>query len=480
MKKLIITVVALFCITVGNSQTLGEEFPSLNSSLRIMWSKSVKHPVKGEMGVIDKFPISDKFPYSMEKENGLHYYGNDIFGTLYTNDGMEITGFFDSLNLELGNGGVFFMNNTKTSKCFWVTILNQKIISMSPTTLDQKPDLESITAQTKAIKYKWKINRLNSVDKTNAGINKLYHKYKMTYYSDVVEVNSHPESVINGYGIQITPISNPFYNDGVFVKCGVFKDGKLNGQGFIAKLRYSFTYPWEKYSKKSVFLSRIKWDIQAGIFLNDEFKEGREFVTTDYHWINSKDDIFTNLRIPNFEYMSFDNRPLIDFGIPVTISWIEENKIIFSEELGRELTVKSVNKELGLVTVWTDKVGLTHTFDVEKDRLFYRRKTTNRKEMICPKTVSKPVYRDYKDVLFTYADGGSSNSYTVKGLYYDKKITNTTTTYKEFAVTKSVIDHYESVTCPVCKGTGEMIMKENSYNWERIRMKNMDYKPESN
>ena len=137
------------------------------------------------------------------------------------------------------------------------------------------------------------------------------------------------------------------------------------------------------------------------------------------------------------------------------MSKIRVGNQIYSEKLKRVLQVMAIDTKNGTITTPTDIPGKQHTFHITKDQIYFHVPAYKNYTYQCNKTVLKPFYKEKKELLYYEAGENKINSYTVKGVYYDKKVTTITSTQgKPVYATKYVIDGYENVPCPKCNGEG--------------------------
>ncbi len=421
-----------------------------------------EHPEGGTMQFETISPMVGAPPNYQTYENGNSYLGYQYVGTLFTTNQLQITGFFGSLNSERGFGGVFFVENTSTQKCSWITVLNQKIIAVKEANCDEKPDIHKLNDEIVALEYKWVKENISKKDKETIGIDEEDMKLKLWFSENYLEVSSSKEPVLDGYHFKISYENNIIYNDVLLITCGTYKNGKLEGMGFKARIESSLNNKAMGPSTRDLAFVRGKWDLEAGHFENGTFKKGRKFKTQNYYFFKTV-DIYSDPGIANFEYM--DKGYNVNNEDTVSMSKIRVGNQIYSEKLKRMLQVMAIDTKNGTITTPTDIPGKQHTFDIKKDQLYFHVPAYKSYTYPCNKTVIKPFYKEKKELLYYEAGDNKISSYTVKGVYYDKRVTTITTTQgKPVYATKYVIDGYENVPCPKCNGEGfTTVTKDQGY-----------------
>lgn len=421
-----------------------------------------EHPEGGTMQLKPISPMVGAPPNYHTYKNGNSYLGYQYVGTLFTTNQLQITGFFGSLNSDRGFGGVFFVENTSTHKCSWITVLNQKIIAVKEANCDEKPDIHKLNEEIVASEYKWVKENISKKEKEIIGIDEEDMKLKLWFSEDYLEVSSSKEPVLNGYHFNISRENNVIYNDVLLVTCGTYKNGKLEGMGFKARIDFSLNKKAMGPSTTTLAFVRGKWDLEAGHFENGTFKKGRKFNTLNYYFFKTV-DIYSDPGIANFEYI--DKGYNVNNEDTVSMSKIRVGNQIYSEKLKRVLQVIAIDTKNGTITTPTDIPGKHHTFHITKDQIYFHVPAYKNYTYQCNKTVLKPFYKEKKELLYYEAGENKISSYTVKGAYYDKRVTTIISTQgKPVYATKYVIDGYENVPCPKCNGEGfTTVTKDQGY-----------------
>lgn len=409
-----------------------------------------EHPYAGTM-IFDRVSPKKGYPPNYEAyENGDSYLGYQHVGTLFTNDGLEITGFFTSLEYDCGNGGVFFVENRLTGSCSWITVVNKKIILVAQATCEELPDIHAINNEMTSLDYTWKIDKLSKEDKRNLGFTGDDLKGKLGFKKEVVEVNSSSNEMLNGYHFKMTPTKNVFPNDGLTITCGVYKNGVLNGMGFKTAIDCK-NGKYATYSGNEIAgLFNATWNMQAGLFENGVLKEGRDFITKN-SYNRSTEDIFTPSGIENYEYVGIYSNSVNTETVKITN--VRVGSSIYPKQLRRFLKVLSIDHKTGDIVVPTDVEGVTHTFNILKDDVLFSIKSYKPVTKSCETARQKPIYKERKVLLYYSSAIEKTNLQTKKGVYYNKEF-KTTTYYDAIYSKKFDIVGYETVVCPICSGRG--------------------------
>ncbi len=432
------------------------------------YASSRKHPYAGVIQQFTVSPMTGAPPNYHTYKNGNSYLGYQYIGTLYTTDHLQITGLFATLEYAKGNGGVFFVENTISGQCSWITVVNRKIIALKNADISEKPDIHKLNKEMVAQEYRWVIYDLSKKDKKTLGVDPEDMKLDLTLGIDYIEISSSNDPVLNGYHFKITPITNSFLNDGLMITCGNYINGKLEGMGFSTRIDRATNKAAMGPSTRSMVYMYGKWDMQAGHFVNNSYITGTQFKTSNYYH-SENGDIFTRTGIPYFEYI---NKPYnVRDDESLSIAKITVGKSIYVYELGRYLVITAVDHNKGTITTNTDVVGKPHTFEVNKNKLYFYVPSYKPYTYQCDKTVQKPIYK-HKQVLLYHEFGDiKTSSYTVKGVYVDKKVTTTTVTQgKPVYGTKSEVERYETVPCPKCAGRGYLTATKDEGQLVRVKL----------
>uniref|UniRef100_UPI00404AFA88 hypothetical protein n=1 Tax=Flavobacterium sp. TaxID=239 RepID=UPI00404AFA88 len=443
-----------------------DKYGTLTRSYSSTYASTIDHPDTGIMRFKTISPAIGAPPNFHTYEDGNSYLGYQYVGTLFTVDNLEITGFFASLKYERGNGGVFFVENTLNNNCSWITVLNYEIIAVTAANCDEKPNIHELNKEIVSKEYQWKIPKISENDKAILGIDKDAKKYKIWFSEDYLEIESSKESNLNGYHFSMKPVNNTIYNDGLLITCGTYKDGKLDGMGFKAHIDFKTNISAMGPSTTKLGFVSGRWDMEAGYFENNNFSNGRKFSNKNYYYFKNVDN-FSEIKIPNFEYKGPGNN--VSDAENVSIQKIRVNSQIYSRELKRKLKVIALDNINGTITTETDIEGKLHTFDIQKDLIYFYVPVYKDYTYQCYTTVKKPFYKEIKTLLYYKAGESKTSSYTVTGVYYDKKVTKKSyTPGAPVYGTKYVIDRYDYVTCPKCSGKGFTTVTKNQGHFARV------------
>lgn len=384
-------------------------------------------------------------PYYHTQPNGETYLGYPLVGTITTLTGYSLTGFTITLEPKYGNGGVFFLENLETKQTFWATILGGHITALKPATLDEKPDIHQLEYALNATEEDWTGLNISDQLKEKMGLDK---KHSSGVGQTSLNVTSKNISNFTGYGISLITSDNKSYFDHVELKVGLFKNGILEGNGVSASIDYGYGAPWQAATE----ILNAKWNLNSGMFKNGSFAEGRKINIPNSIYLGF--DIASPLPFEGFYYKEIERKAkLSDYSMK--ISEVDKGLIAYLPSLERKVTIQSIDIPKGTITIFTDTPNVLATIDITKEPFYAWKRTATPYKESCNKYIKEPVYRQEDVYLYTTVGSTKSSSYTVTGVYYDKKVTTTTTTAGVPVYGKrGVLDHYKDVICYKCKGTG--------------------------
>ncbi|PRP66378.1 hypothetical protein [Nonlabens agnitus] len=446
---------------------------SLYRQLTYYYGKQEPHPIFGEKSPGMVTPVPGYTPNYQTYPNGVSYMGYQHVGTLYTSEGWEITGFMTSLRKRFGNGGVFFIANRATNLCYWATLLNYKIISIQPADCTEKPDIQELNENWDVNQYNWDVDAFSKSKVTEEAKQAFMvpdeHWYKKWYFSlEVLEANAQREIPKDGYHVKVFPVTNRLGEDGSMVEIGMYKNGKLHGQGFTARIDYyPGVYNVTRSSKSGeILFLNARWDLMAGTFENGNFKQGRKFSTENAYSFDK--DIFTEPAYDNYDFVGNKENSLVT-GATIGINEVSMKHYVYIKSLKRVLSPISVDKAKGVITVQTDRPGTTQDFIIADGDIYAWDTRMNSYKEACPTVKRVPVYREKKVLLYTLPGEVKRTEYRV-AMMSGTKVNSSyyVAPGKEVYGTKSEVDHYETQTCPICKGTGVLYKSKQSGGYAKV------------
>lgn len=374
-----------------------------------------KHPKYGSH-YVHYVPAKNPSYYTPITDKNDSYYGYDHVGSYYNYEkDLELTGFFYPTKKMMANASVLFMEDKMAKKYYWAVIIDNEVKFKTEARADEKPDVLQLKKQTDF----------------------------EVYSQDIATLVSHNIKTLNGYGVNMVPQDNKKPGDGIFLEVGQFKNGKLHGVGYRTKMMKDGGY-------------HGLWDVDADYGL---FENGQP-VTTKHIFANkvkNDNNIWDVVPIEGFSYMGDKavKGELYSDYYKVKTDKLKAGDEVYIESIKRTAKIKSVNNTGKYITVFTDDPKTQARLDINSGKIYVKNTFMGKNYQGCDPTVRVPVYKEEQQ--FAYTDPGkfTSNTYTVKGVYYDKVVTQSSYTPARNVYKKvRYIDGYTEKTCPICNGTG--------------------------
>ena len=154
----------------------------------------------------------------------------------------------------------------------------------------------------------------------------------------------------------------------------------------------------------------------------------------------------------------------------IKLNQLKARDEIYIEKINRVAKIKSINSQDNSITVFTDNPNIFTKLDKNSGPIYVNETFQANDYASCPKTIKVPVYAEKNETYFVPAEY-KSNSYVVKGVYYDKHVT--TSSYKPAEVASKKVRYIEKHVdnvCPRCNGTGYVANGEINKNyWKNIQ-----------
>ena len=359
--------------------------------------------------------VSSKNPsyYAPANNENDRYYGYDHTGSYYNyeND-LELTGFIYPTKKDVTNGSVLFMEDKKTQENYWVVIIDKEIKFKTKAHANEKPDILQLKRQTDFEVYSYNIATLVS----------------------------HGIDTLNGYGVHMIPQDNNKLSDGTFLEVGHFKNGKLHGIGYRTKIvRYHSGY-------------RYDVDAYYGLFENGNPKNTKHIFGNS---VTKHENIWDVMPIEGFSHKG--RRALTGrkkYGFETKINELKVGDIVYIESINRTAKIKSVNNTQKYITVFSDNPNIQAKITTN-EKVYVKHDYVADNNQSCEKTIRVPIYKETKKHVYTIPAKYTNDSYTVKGVYYNKHVYESNyipaqKVYKEIRY----VDGYTKQVCPICNGTG--------------------------
>lgn len=376
------------------------------------------------------FPTEREQLMDWRSDNKAYCYGYSHLGTFINNVfGYSITGFLLPTTFELGNGSVVFLEDEVNKKNYWAVILDQEIKFTIEAKATEKPNIVELNEQTDVEVYK-------------------PHLAKMV---------SKNIKTLNGYGINLIPQDNIKAGDGIFMEVGFFKNGKLHGIGYRTKM----------FTTNDRYGDLISIDASYGMFENGQ-PVNVKYIKAN----NEKTDknFWDAIPFDGFNYLGEKSKDLFSSFSNIKLNQLKTSDEIFIEKINRVAKIKSINPQDNSITVFTDNPNIFTKLDKNSGPIYVNETFRANDYASCPKTIKVPIYAEKNETYFVPAEY-KSNSYVVKGVYYDKHVT--TSSYKPAEVASKKVRYIEKHVdnvCPRCNGTGYVTNGEINKNyWKNIQ-----------
>ncbi len=419
-------------------------------------------------------PLATK-PSVIPLDNGDYYVGYLHVGTYYSHLGFNFTGFMLPILKEYGNGSVLFMEDVSKGEYYWATIVDGVVESKIPATKDQKPDVQALKNS-----YDFEAMYLEELPKGH----KIDAQRKEPIMSEFTKeyglytIRSKTPA-LNGYGISMVYSTHQYLGEYITVNVGMFKEGSLNGTGYFIQLLNKFggsntenhAYMVHKQGVYALF----------GEFANNNLIKGR---TINVNPMVKNRDFWSKKPYDGIVYTAYqkNGETLVTKEDDISIYEINDPFKFYIPSVDREVD-GIVNKEKGIIEYSGDAVlnkdkdsNIRKTIDGTMETYYYKEERQSQYNESCPRQSKVAIYEDY-----TIDIKGQDVAYdrrVVKGVYYDKVITTTTTTPTVLSTIKGTrfTGRYDYKTCPICNGSGSIPRTSKNYFYRAITFKKTDAK----
>lgn len=306
---------------------------------------------------------------------------------------------------------------------------------------------------------------------------------KMTYYpySDPLIKNEESKTIhwptmdgylhskdttnLNGYGIKFHTTDSIFKGDHSYLEVGTFKNGKLHGMGYKVNITrlYNDQYssrPSNQDEDYKAFAARVKG--AAGVFENGTLVEGRELNIDNARKTYINGNRWKHIPVEGFAYIGqepLSYKSSVYYGempfteVPIYNSYVYISKIKRQVKILEVNTTKRAIKVMGDFNepVWLDK---------NSGPIYYQYTTKTTTTKFCPRTITRDKHKEIdvkKSIPRT-----TTKVRKVEGAIVDYYYTTRSSDPIEYTVKETVYDGLETVTCPVCNGTGIRNIPANS------------------
>lgn len=457
----------------ASGEILQDIYTSKFGAITRKYDKLGKVSISGPSGM-SITPLAT-MPSYIPQDNGDYYIGYLHVGTYYSHLGFNFTGFMLPILKEYGNGSVLFMEDVEKEEYYWATIVDGVVESKVPATKDEKPNVETLKDT-----YIFEAMYLEELPKGH----KIFADSKEPITSEFTKEyglytirSKNPE--LNGYGISMAHYTHQYLGEYITVHVGFFKQNALNGTGYYVQLLNKFSTASSENGAYKIKKQGV--DALFGEFVNGTLTNGRTIHTNP---LEKDKDFWSKKPYDGIVYTSYQKNgtALVTNEDNISIYEIQEGFNFYIPSIDREI-FGVVDKEKGVIEYSGDLYISKHedrankkTIDGSMETYYYKETRQSQFDESCPRQSKVAIYEDYavdikiQDVKY--------DRRVVKGVYYDKITTTTTTTPKVLSTIKGTkfTGRYEYKTCPICNGTGSIPKTSTNYFYRAITFNKTDAK----
>lgn len=378
-------------------------------------------------------------------KNEDRYVGYSTTGIYHSKIYGTFTGYMLPLLKEMGNGSVLYREFNGRNE--WALVVDGAIEMTVPATEVDKPQLNELMSNLD--------KQLSIVRSPNYPMDAPAKKQIGLRYATIFgEFQTRDFESYSGYGVKYYSTDSLFKGDHGYMEIGLFKNGKLDGLGYRVKMVHTYNpefphasgdYQYKAYAKKVY--------AEAGIFENGALKEGR-VIDIPNDILNQFYNYWSEPGIEGFNWIGRAEVPIDTLTEYETIPYsytLIRNTEVYVEALNRHLRVVDFDTNLKALVVMDDH-GHKTFLNEQSGRVFQRYKGTSSIKYKCPTTVERA---NYKEVTVNHEIPRYTTSYRqVKGIYMTTYYTTKVYDPIRYSTKKMVVDSYEMVACPKCKGEG--------------------------
>lgn len=396
-------------------------------------------------------------------DNGHKYIGFSSVGTYDARGKGAFTGFMPTLFMEYGNGGVFFLEKPwSETPCQWALVVDGEVEMTIPANETDKPQLDSLlnNLSVKMTYYPYSDPLIKKEE------SKAIHWPTMDGY-----LHSKDTTNLNGYGIKFHTTDSIFKGDHSYLEVGTFKNGKLHGMGYKVNITRLYN---DQYSSRpsnhdedyKAFAARVKG--AAGVFENGKLVEGRELNIDNARKTYINGNRWKHIPVEGFAYIGqepLSYKSSVYYGeMPFTEVPIY-NSHVYITKIKRQVKVLEVNTTKRAIKVMGD-FNEPVWLDENSGPIYYQYSTKTTTTKFCPRTITRDKHKEIdvkKSIPRT-----TTKVRKVEGAIVDYYYTTRSNDPIEYTVKETVYDGLETVTCPVCNGTGIRNIPANSHQYRQL------------
>ncbi|MBO6497391.1 MAG: hypothetical protein JJ978_17630 [Roseivirga sp.] len=397
-------------------------------------------------------------------ENGDKYIGFSTAGTYDTRGSGTFTGYMPTLFMEYGNGGVFFLERPWAEQLYsWALVVDGEVEMTIPADISEKPQVDSL---------------LNNLE-----VNMSYYPYP-TYMLDEKEKKdaiwwptmsgqmlSKDTANLNGYGIKFHTADSAFRGDHSYLEVGTFQNGKLHGMGYRVNITRLYNNKFSSRPKNETedydaFAARVKG--AAGVFNNGELVDGRVLDIDNARKTYKNGNRWKHIPVEGFAFIG--NVPLSFKGslyygdMPYTDLPKDKANVYVSEiqRIIKVLEIDTTRKAIKVMGDYDEPVWL----DENSGPLYWLYSANTATTSFCPRTITRKKFKEIN--VKKSIPRNTTTVRKVNGAIVDYYYTTRKSDPIEYTVKETVLDGYETVTCPVCHGEGIVSVKALASQYKQL------------
>ncbi|MCO6376558.1 hypothetical protein [Roseivirga pacifica] len=396
------------------------------------------------------------YDFMLYSPNGSQRDKADKFGTYSPN--------MVTLFMEYGNGGVFFLERPWAEQPYaWALVVDGEVEMTIPADISEKPQVDSL---------------LNNLE-----VNMSYYPYP-TYMLDEKEKKdaiwwptmsgqmlSKDTANLNGYGIKFHTADSAFRGDHSYLEVGTFQNGKLHGMGYRVNITRLYNNQFSSRPKNETedydaFEARVEG--AAGVFNNGELVDGRVLDIDNARKTYKNGNRWKHIPVEGFA--SIGNVPLSFKGslyygdMPYTDLPKDKPNIYVAEiqRIIKVLEIDTTRKALKVMGDYDDPVWL----DENSGPLYWLYSVNSASTSFCPRTITRKKFKEIN--VKKSIPRNTTTVRKVNGAIVDYYYTTRKSDPIEYTVKETVLDGYETVTCPVCHGEGIVSVKALASQYKQL------------
>ncbi|UZR99972.1 hypothetical protein [Chondrinema litorale] len=399
-------------------------------------------------------------------ENGDRYIGFSTAGSYDSRRYGTFTGYMVPLFMEYGNGGVFFLEQPWSDVPYkWALVVDGEIEMTIPAMEQEKPQVDSL------------LNNL-VVDMDYYGssyLNKGTDDEKSIVFGTMSgHVLSKDTANLTGYGIKFHTSDSIFKGDHSYLEVGNFQNGKLHGMGYRVNMTRLYNDKYSGNPKNEdedylAFATRVKG--AAGVFNNGVLVDGRKLEIDNGRKTYKNGNRWKYISVKGFAFIGrvpLSFKGSVYYGEMPYTGMTTDNPYVYISEIQRLIKVLEVDTKNKAIKVMGD-YGEPVWLDENSGPIYWLYSAKTVTQTFCPKTITSKKYKEIN--VQKSIPRNTTTVRKVNGAIVDYYYTTHKSDPIEYTVKQTVLDGYETVTCPVCHGEGIVSVQANNSQYKQLVFK---------